>query len=239
MGKIIDKIYKYFSDESVPLSRKLKIIILVLLVIVLVDNHYGFTHTIINSYKVDYITKLESAKKQFSDDTLFVKKIDGLIKAEHKRKGVVEKFYPLLQEKVNDNQKGSRERLYYKILNERDPFIHTLSGAYIPFVLMIASLLAILISIFSPMKRSFDIFFWAVIILLLSGAITYHVSLSWAKIDPIFGQVWINYIIQFIVNIIFLILLHKLIEIYERDNNSSKENEDIGEETPKKEGNNT
>lgn len=222
MGKLFDKIYNYFSDEKIPLSRKLKIIILGMLVVVLVDNHYGFTHTIISSYKVDYITKLESAKKQFSDDTLFVKKINGLIKAEHKRKGVVEKFYSLLQEKVNDNQEVKSEYLYNKIINERNPLFHTLTGAYIPLVLMMAAFVAILISIFSPMKRSFDIFFWAVIILLLSATITYHVSLFWAKIDPIFGQIWINYIIQLFVNFIILILLLKLIEVYERESKGSE-----------------
>ena len=87
MGNLIDAIYRYFADDQVPLSTKVKLTILALLALVLIDNHYGFSHTVINSYKVDYMMKLEAAKRQYKEDTAFVSRIDHLIEIEHNRKG--------------------------------------------------------------------------------------------------------------------------------------------------------
>ena len=224
MGKLFDKIYNYFSDEKIPLSRKLKIIILGMLVVVLVDNHYGFTHTIISSYKVDYITKLESAQKQFSDDTLFVKKINSLIKVEFKRKGVVEKLYTILRLRIGShNEQVERidniyDILYYRIINERNPGLHTLTSALVPLMLMISSIMALIISLLNPKKRNFDMFFWAVILIVIGGTITYYASLFWASFDPICGKIWLNYIVQMITNIFILAFIIIIITKYEPKN---------------------
>lgn len=82
MGNLVDTIYKYFADEKVPLSTKVKLTILALLALVLADNHYGFSHIVINSYKVDYMMKLEEAKQRYKEDTAFVAEIDHLIEIE-------------------------------------------------------------------------------------------------------------------------------------------------------------
>jgi len=68
---IVDATYKYFSDEKIPLSRKVKLTILVVIAAILIDNHYGFSHTVINSYRVDYLMKLESVKQEYKVNVLF------------------------------------------------------------------------------------------------------------------------------------------------------------------------
>jgi len=37
---IVDATYKYFSDEKIPLSRKVKLTILVVIAAILIDNHF-------------------------------------------------------------------------------------------------------------------------------------------------------------------------------------------------------
>ena len=96
MGILIDAIYRYFANDKVPLSTKVKLTILALLALILIDNHHGFSHTVINSYKVDYMMKLESAKQQYKGDTAFVARINHLIEIEHNRKGGVQKFRSLI-----------------------------------------------------------------------------------------------------------------------------------------------
>lgn len=214
MGTITDKIYDYFSDGEVPLSRKVKLAILAILAIVLIDNHCGFSHTLINSYKVDYMTKLESARKQFKEDPQFVEKIDELIKTEQNRKGAVEKVFSLLQIRIGNKKKTGQGAnvLYNKIINERNPGLHTLTGAFVPFLLMVHGAMILFLSLLRPKRRNIDSFFWAVIIIVIGAILTYYVSLSWAVLDPIDGKIWINYIIQFVTNIIVLVLIMVSIE---------------------------
>lgn len=209
MGKVVDSIYDYFSDGKVPLSRKLKLIILVILTAAFIDNHYGISHTIINSYKVDYMMKLESAKKQFNNDSLFVKEINNLINIEHNRKGFVEKFYSLLRIKIgsNDGKRVSADKIYNRLISERNPGIHTLTGAFVFIMLITSSILTIIFSLLRPKRRNFDLFFWAVILIWVGAILTYYVSLFWALVDPICGKVWINYIVQAVTNIIILVII--------------------------------
>lgn len=227
MGNLVDAIYKYFADEKVPLSTKVKLTILALLAIVLVDNHYGFSHTVINSYKVDYMIKLEAAKRQYKDDTTFVAKIDRLIEIEHNRKGVVQKFRSLLSPKVDEKQFRKSEEVYLKLLEERDPIIHTLTGSLISLMPMISGILAIIISLFRPSHRSIDIFFWATVMVIVAACITYYISLAWTLLDPICGQLWINYILQFIVNIVILALIVGHIEGYGHREDAKVQAEEI------------
>lgn len=214
MGNLVEAIYKYFADDRVPLSTKVKLTILALLALVLVDNHYGFSHTVINSYKVDYMMKLETAKLQYKNDTTFVAEIDRLIEIERNRKGVVQKFRSLLSPKLDQKQLKQSDELYYKILEERDPIIHTLTGALVTILPMVSGILAIVITLFRRSKSSINILFWATMMVVVSSCMTYYISLAWALLDPVCGHLWINYSIQFVVNIIILVLLVGHLEGY-------------------------
>ena len=214
MGNIIDALFKYYSDGNVSLSSKMKLSILAFLILALIDNHYGFSHTVINSYKVDYMMKLESAKKQYRDDAAFVKEVDELIAIEHNRKGIIEKFYSLISPRINEKETHCVDNVYNKIIAERDPIVHKLTGSFIPLMPMFSGIIVFLISLFRPSKRSLDILFLATIIVLVSACLTYYVSLAWALIDPIYGHLWINYTIQAIVNFIILVLFVAHLEAY-------------------------
>lgn len=207
MGNLVDAIYKYFADEKVPLSTKVKLTILALLALVLIDNHYGFSYTVINSYKVDYMIKLEAAKRQYKDDSTFVAKIDRLIEIEHNRKGAVQKFRSLLSPKVDEKQLRKADETYQKILEERDPVIHTLTGALVTLIPMVFGAVAICLNLFRSSKKSLNVFFWATMMIVVSACMTYYISLAWALLEPIYGQLWINYILQFVVNIVILSLI--------------------------------
>ena len=210
----MDAIYKYFADEKVPLSTKVKLTILALLALILIDNHYGFSHTVVNSYKVDYLMKLQTAKQQYKEDTAFVAKIDRLIKMEYDRKGAVQKFRSLLSPKVEEKQLNKSEEVYRKLLEERDPIIHTITGSLITLLPMISGIFAIIISLFRPSRRSIDIFFWATMMVIVAASMTYYIALAWALMEPICGRLWVNYIVQFVVNVVLLVLVVGHIEGY-------------------------
>ena len=227
MGDLVDAIYKYFADEKVPLSTKVKLTILALLALVLIDNHYGFSHTVINSYKVDYMIKLEAAKRQYKDDTTFVAKIDRLIEIEHNRKGAVQKFRSLLSPKVDEKQLRKADETYQKILKERDPVIHTLTGALVTLIPMVFGAVAIWLNLFRSSKKSLNVFFWATMMIVVSACMTYYISLAWALLEPIYGQLWINYILQFVVNIVILSLIVGHIEGFGHREDKNEKIEEI------------
>ena len=227
MGNLVDAIYKYFADEKVPLSTKVKLTILALLALVLIDNHYGFSHTVINSYKVDYMIKLEAAKRQYKDDSTFVAKIDRLIEIEHNRKGAVQKFRSLLSPKVDEKQLRKADETYQKILKERDPVIHTLTGALVTLIPMVFGAVAICLNLFRSSKKSLNVFFWATMMIVVSACMTYYISLAWALLEPIYGQLWVNYILQFVVNIVILSLIVGHIKGFEHREDKNEKIEEI------------
>lgn len=214
MNSFGDILFNYFSNEKVPLPTKIKVSILGLLALLLIDNHYGFVHTVINSYKVDYIMKLESAKRVYKSDTAFVSHINYLMEVEQNRKGTVEKFLSLLTPKSDGNHRNRADEVYLRLISERDPVIHTVTSAFIFLIPMVSGFLAVLISLFRPNSRNIDTIFWAVLIILVSSCLTYYVSLTWALIDPICGKLWINYTIQILTNFLILVIAVTHLEAY-------------------------
>ena len=227
---IFDTIYRFFADEKIPLSRKIKFAILGILVAFLINDHYDFIHTIVYSYKVDYLMKLESAKHEYKQDAMFMDEVNRLIEAEHNRKGVVEKFFSLLSPKADEIEKYNTETAYNKILRERDPIVHTITGAFIPLTIFVFSLLGMMIRIFVPESRDFDSFFWTVILAIFSAIFTYLFALAWTQLDPIGGYVWINYSIQLFVNIALIVLFVACVRRY--DHKTDKEENDVEEYEP-------
>ena len=226
MGNLVDAIYRYFADEKVPLSTKVKLTILLLLALILVDNHYGFSHTVINSYKVDYMMKLEAAKLQYKEDSVFVARIGYLIEVEHNRKGAIQKFRSLLSPKVDEKQKQPDE-LYQIILEERNPITHTITGAFVTLSFMLFGILAIVINFFRRSDRSLDIFFGATMMVVVSACLTYYISLAWALLEPIYDHLWINYVIQLAANIIVIVLIVAHFEGYGHRDRKVQEVEEI------------
>ncbi len=205
MGIAAD-IYHFLFDEKIPFSRKIKITILGILAAFLINNHYDLIHTIVFSYKVDYLVKLESAKQKYTQDAKFIDEVDKLIETEHNRKGAVEKFFSLLTPKADEIEKYNFETAYNKILRERDPIVHTISGSFIPLTIFVFSLLGMVISVLFPELRNFDSFFWGIMLALFGAFSTYYVALVWAFLDPIYDRVWINYIIQGFTNLMLIAL---------------------------------
>lgn len=203
--------------------------IFVLLAFILIDDYFAFSHTIINSYKVEYMMKLEAAKKQYKEDTAFVARIDHLIEFEHNRQGTIEKFSSLFSSKIDKNQQIQFDELYHKLLIERDPIIHTFTGAFVTVFFMLFSIIAIVINLFKRTGNYLDMIFRTSIMFVICSCMTYYISLSWMLLDPISGHLWINYIIQALVNIIIIILILAHIVGIDHGERKDKEVEKIEE----------
>ena len=88
-----------------------------------------------------------------------------------------------------------------------------------------SSIMAIVINLFRRSERSLNIFFWASI--MVSACMTYYISLAWALLEPICGHLWINYVIQAVVNIIIIVLIGAHIEGYGHRDGKEHEVEEI------------
>jgi len=109
---IVAALYHFLVDEKIPLSRKIKLAILIIIGAFIVNDYYDLVHTIVSSYKVDYLVKLESAKQEYEQDAKFYDEVDRLIETEHNRKGVIEKFFSLLTPKADETKKCNLETAY-------------------------------------------------------------------------------------------------------------------------------
>ena len=122
-----------------------------------------------------------------------------MIEYEHKRISWCERIISLFVLSESHN-KSKADMLYDRIIKHRNPLIHTFTAAFLPFVVMFLGFIAVFISILC--KNTLDVFFVGVILILLGAILTYYIALAAAMIEPIWGKVWINYAIQFAINII-------------------------------------
>ena len=129
--------------------------------------------------------------------------------------------------KVDEKQLRKADETYQKILEERDPVIHTLTGALVTLMPMVFGAVAICLNLFRSSKKSLNVFFWATMMIVVSACMTYYISLAWALLEPIYGQLWINYILQFVVNIVILSLIVGHIEGFGHREDKNEKIEEI------------
>lgn len=72
MSDYVSAIWKFFENKSISISKKISIVILIILSALAVDNIGGFSYRYMNSQKLDYLLKIEKQKSNLTKTKLFV-----------------------------------------------------------------------------------------------------------------------------------------------------------------------
>lgn len=201
MGELISKIWNFFESDKVSISRKITIPILLVLTILMIDNIGGFSYRFTNSQKIDYLLKIEKAKVEFRQDTIVCSILDKMEYDLINRKNVIEQFVDLFDNQEIFKSKSSainKENIdNHKI--SRNQFWHTISSSLfwimlliLPFTLKENKLSAILVMVIGI----------GVMVILI-----WITQWLFGIIPIILNRPWINYTIQFIINLIPISLL--------------------------------
>lgn len=201
VGELISKIWNFFESDKVSISRKITIPILLVLTILMIDNIGGFSYRFTNSQKIDYLLKIEKAKVEFRQDTIVCSILDKMEYDLINRKNVIEQFVDLFDNQEIFKSKSSainKENIdNHKI--SRNQFWHTISSSLfwimlliLPFTLKENKLSAILVMVIGI----------GVMVILI-----WITQWLFGIIPIILNRPWINYTIQFIINLIPISLL--------------------------------
>ena len=201
MGELISKIWNFFESDKVSISRKITIPILLVLTILMIDNIGGFSYRFTNSQKIDYLLKIEKAKVEFRQDTIVCSILDKMEYDLINRKNVIEQFVDLFDNQEIFKSKSSainKENIdNHKI--SRNQFWHTISSSLFWIMLLILP--------FTLKENKLS----AILVMVIGIGVM--VTLIWITqwlfgiIPIILNRPWINYTIQFIINLIPISLL--------------------------------
>lgn len=88
MGKIIEIIGFYMSDSTLGLGKKFYLITFIVLLLIHVDDYYGISYFLSNTYKIDYINSLVDAKKKCKEDKTMYDYYDMKLQDALRRKSI-------------------------------------------------------------------------------------------------------------------------------------------------------
>lgn len=209
MGELISKIWIFFESDKISISRKITIPILLILTILMIDNIGGFSYRFTNSQKIDYLLKIEKAKVEFRQDTIVCSILDKMEYDLINRKNVIEQFVDLFdnQEKFKSKSSTTNKENIYNHNISRNQFWHTVSSSLFWIIWLFIFSLMLLILPFTLKKDKLS----AVVGMILGiGTMVLLIWLTqwlFGLIPILFNRPWINYTIQFIINLIPISLL--------------------------------
>ncbi len=209
MGELISKIWNFFESDKISISRKITIPILLVLSILMIDNIGGFSYRFTNSQKIDYLLKIEKAKVEFCQDTIVCSILDKMEYDLINRKNVIEQFVDLFDNQEIFKTKSSttnKDNVYNHNIS-RNQFWHTVSSSLFWIIWLFIFSLMLLILPFTLKKDKLG----AIVGMIVGiGAMVLLIWLTqwlFGLIPILFNRPWINYTIQFIINLIPISLL--------------------------------
>lgn len=209
MGELISKIWNFFESDKISISRKITIPILLVLTILMIDNIGGFSYRFTNSQKIDYLLKIEKAKVEFRHDTIVCSMLDKMEYDLINRKNVIEQFVDLF-----DNQEIFKSKLSttnkenidnHKI--SRNQFWHTVSSSLFWIIWLFIFSLMLLILPFTLKKDKLSAIVGMILGIGIMVLLIWLTQWLFGLIPILFNRPWINYTIQFIINLIPISLL--------------------------------
>lgn len=118
MGELLKKTIEFFENKAVSFPKKITITVLVVAMILLVDNFCGFSYYFVQSYKLDYITSLESARQKYAHDKVVSSELDRMMVNALNRWTVYDVVSDMFQ-KVSSATSEAREQ---KLLDELEQY---------------------------------------------------------------------------------------------------------------------
>lgn len=220
MEEIIKRFIVFFESDRISISRKIAIPLLVVVTILLFDNILGTSYFWINKMETDYIVKVEEAKKICESDSVLVSYFDKKIDNAINRQNVFQWFASLFKSTQIDNVKEIHEtnlndhlfsdiEKWFPEVVERNQMWHTITSSFFWLICLFVLLFSLFFALFENKTDT--------IVTLLSNIIGIGivVFLIWITqwlfglFPVILQRAYINYILQFIINIFFIITIKK------------------------------
>lgn len=240
MSELITKIFDYFENRAISMSKKMTMLVFCIIVLLLVDNYCGFSYYFVQSYKLDYITNLEDARLKYSNDKVVSQELDKMMVNALNRWTVYNAVSDIFQETFSTTSEAREQQLVEELsmkkedlpkkdvkemvdsneglfsqcfpVEERSPFWHTLcSSLNLVFLLAIC----VIYLIFSPFvhdanKKDALIGMCAIIPILVGGIFITQWIVSF--IPDIYSRPRINNFLYVVANISVVILLTRNIK---------------------------
>lgn len=181
--------------------QKLSRLLWVLFVAFVIDNTFGLSSIVYNSFKLDYLVKVEDARRRFGSD----KELECLINDMHNdvvyHKSAREGFFEMFTGyKCHSDY---QERIKYEEgMKQRNRYLHVFSSAALPLVLMYFCSSFALISIVVSKKIMIykaSYYLWGIVIF---GYIAYRMQYFFGRAPLVMNSEYLTYFIQLAFNII-------------------------------------
>lgn len=219
MEDFFSKIWDFFLSDRISLTPKITIPVVLFLIAFLFVDYYGFFYYYANGKKLDYLAQIEETKEKCASNPLVVSYLEDMEKEAIERKNVFQWFASLFKNEdslddfqISNEENNSSSKGLGRIFPpcERNQFWQTLTSS-------LCWILVLLVLIFSlaslPFSSSHDKLSSLLRLLLGIGGMGFMVWLTqWIfGLIPVIGdRAYINYAIQLIINLSFIIplLLH-------------------------------
>ncbi|WP_298109430.1 hypothetical protein [uncultured Bacteroides sp.] len=210
MSELISKIWNFFENRRISIPRKISITILIILSILFVDNIVGFSYLYINSQELDYLLKIEKTKVAFNQDTITCKLLDEMKYDFINRRTVVEQFLELFDSRSALKVKASHNNMQQESDSEniqRNQILHTVSSSLFWIIWLIIFLFMLIISPFAPPDNKWGLILGMVIGVSGMSILIWVTQWLFGLVPIFFNRPWINYTLQFILNLIPIFIL--------------------------------
>ncbi len=210
MSELISKIWSFFENKRISIPRKISITILMILSILFIDNIVGFSYLYINSQELDYLLKIERTKVAFKQDTITCKLLDEMKYDLINRRTVVEQFLELFENQSILKVKASHDNMQQEIDSEniqRNQILHTVSSSLFWIIWLIIFLFMLIISPFAPPENKWGLILGMVIGISGMSILIWVTQWLFGLLPIFFNRPWINYTLQFILNLIPIFIL--------------------------------
>lgn len=210
MSELISKIWNFFENKRISVPRKISITILIILSILFVDNIVGFSYLYINSQGLDYLSKIEKTKVALKQDTVTCKLLDEMKYDFINRKTVVEQFLELFDNQSTLKVKTSHNNMQQEIDSQniqRNQILHTVSSSLFWIIWLIIFLFMLIISPFAPTENKWGLILGMVIGISGMSILIWVTQWLFGLLPIFFNRPWINYTLQFILNLIPIFIL--------------------------------
>ena len=216
MDKILDRVIRFFENKSIHFGLRTSLFIISIFVLFVSDYYFDFTYDIHLNNKIEKLESINRLKKIYESDSLKLTELTELENRIYKRKHYSDRLRNLDLNQINIFKKSETTEIKSPVIKNdktiinkpiRSVFWMVISSNY-TFAIMLPVL--ILLPLFSKDARKKNaIVGWiaALIVIGIFGAITTWISYQIPLISE--NPTW-NYVINFIIHTIFLILFIKL-----------------------------
>lgn len=237
MGELINKIFAFFENNAVSMSKKMVMLVLTVILVLFVDNCCGFSYYFVQSYKLDYITNLENARLKYSGDKVVSEELDKMMVNTLNRWTIYNAVSDIFQKTFSTTSEAREKKLTEEIIKnkkesskkeigianepndifsklfpiaERSPFWHTVCSSFnLIIVLLICILYMICYPFIKDANKKNGLLGMCVVIPFLIGAIFFT---QWivSFIPDIADRPRINNVLYILANIIIIVLMIKM-----------------------------